>query len=753
MLLDRRCNLDLSGYNVGPRASMRCGLLIFPLLAGLAASGQDTISVEASEPMAVCSQSHPEPCATPPHVVSSPEPAYSEKARQTRREGAVILTITVGSDGLPHNIRVAKPLGDGLDEQAVAAVQQWKFDPARYEGKPVPVQINIEVRFRLNGNSLPVESNTDQIRNLFANAQEAYARHDFQSAADLSRRVTVLSPENRVAWNLLGISLLELRELDAAATALEMQIKVDPASNLAYNNLGRVYWMQRKYDEALREFQRQLEINPQDHYAHANLGMMYRDQHNCQAAEPELQKALAATPDNSSAMMALGECDLEFGDKPKGLSEIQQAASASPSSGRWNSAAYTLAKHNLELDQAQKWAETAITMEYAQLKDASLDHLTPAQFRLADSMARYWDTMGWVYFRRGEFDRSVEYLNAAWNLRPDPVMGDHLGEAYEKLGRHDDALRTYRMAVAAVDYLRGGFTADDIDCISDAKARVKALDSNPAPDRIDLSKALTLSLQSSNGKVGSAEFEMMVTGDTISAARRISGDASFDSFVASLKSVHVNGKLPSDANIQIPRRGTINCGPSACELLFMPSREAAELASREAGASIVTKQALVVDSHEFNSAALGMKMSLSDGWRVLRAEPGSYSHPQGATVGKPGTLAFLQLTREHLESTPTLYRKMLDSGFAQRTGFKRTAEKDVILDGIPGTRWEVEWEDKGITYRGVVEFFSVGDDHYRIAAMAPSEVYGRYVQDFEDMTHSVRFPMLHADPKLLESSR
>ena len=61
----------------------------------------------------------------------------------------VVLWMVVGVDGRAHDITVARSLGHGLDEQAVKAVQKWRFEPAKRKGKPVPVQINVEVKFRL----------------------------------------------------------------------------------------------------------------------------------------------------------------------------------------------------------------------------------------------------------------------------------------------------------------------------------------------------------------------------------------------------------------------------------------------------------------------------------------------------------------------------------------------------------------------------------------------------------------------------
>ena len=38
-------------------------------------------------------------------------------------------------------------------------------------------------------------------------------------------------------------------------------------------------------------------------------------------------------------------------------------------------------------------------------------------------------------------------------------------------------------------------------------------------------------------------------------------------------------------------------------------------------------------------------------------------------------------------------------------------------------------------------------------AAAPKEVYGRYAENFENMLRSLQFPMLHADPRLLEGMK
>jgi periplasmic protein TonB len=121
------------------------------LSAAMFLSAQDhpSSAPSGSLPLKVCSKKNPQPCATAPHPIYTPDPEYSDKARKKKKNGTVILETVVGTDGLTHDIHVLQPLGYGLDEQAVKALGQWKFEPATKDGQPVPVLLQIEMNFRL----------------------------------------------------------------------------------------------------------------------------------------------------------------------------------------------------------------------------------------------------------------------------------------------------------------------------------------------------------------------------------------------------------------------------------------------------------------------------------------------------------------------------------------------------------------------------------------------------------------------------
>jgi protein TonB len=86
---------------------------------------------------------------SPPSVILKVEPEYSEEARKAKFQGTVILFVVVDEKGNPRELKVIRPLGLGLDQKAIEAVEKWKFRPGMKDGKPVAVQATIEVNFRL----------------------------------------------------------------------------------------------------------------------------------------------------------------------------------------------------------------------------------------------------------------------------------------------------------------------------------------------------------------------------------------------------------------------------------------------------------------------------------------------------------------------------------------------------------------------------------------------------------------------------
>lgn len=95
--------------------------------------------------VAECGGSEP----SSPSIVFKVDAAYSEEARQAKLQGTVVLNLVVQRDGTVGNVQVVQSLGLGLDEKAIEAVRQWRFNPGMCNGQAVDVESIIEVTFRL----------------------------------------------------------------------------------------------------------------------------------------------------------------------------------------------------------------------------------------------------------------------------------------------------------------------------------------------------------------------------------------------------------------------------------------------------------------------------------------------------------------------------------------------------------------------------------------------------------------------------
>jgi len=75
------------------------------------------------------------------------DPGYTEEAREANFSGSVEVGVTVDENGRPSNIRVVRGVGMGLDEEAVEAVRHYRFKLATRGGKPMSMNIQVEVDF------------------------------------------------------------------------------------------------------------------------------------------------------------------------------------------------------------------------------------------------------------------------------------------------------------------------------------------------------------------------------------------------------------------------------------------------------------------------------------------------------------------------------------------------------------------------------------------------------------------------------
>lgn len=100
-------------------------------------------------------ESEPSPILRPGGAVTEPveisrvQPDYPESARKAQMQGTVVLEAVISRSGAVESVRVLRSVNPLLDASAVKAVSRWRYEPARFDGRPVPVYLTVTVRFQL----------------------------------------------------------------------------------------------------------------------------------------------------------------------------------------------------------------------------------------------------------------------------------------------------------------------------------------------------------------------------------------------------------------------------------------------------------------------------------------------------------------------------------------------------------------------------------------------------------------------------
>lgn len=390
-------------------------------------------------------------------------------------------------------------------------------------------------------------------------------------ALDLLKRATEADPKNAAAWIHLGRAHLALRQYDEAIGAFQKQLAVNPYDEFAHNELGRTYWLQRKYDEAATAFHQQLEQNPLDKYAHGALGSMYAEWKKYDLAAPELEKAISLSPEEASYHAALGDAYLNLGQDDKALASFDRAVELSPTPETWNNIAYQLSLKKAHLDKAQQYSESAVSSVAAALRNVTLTKVTLRELALVNSLSAYWDTLGWVYFVKGDLDNAQKYIQASWDVSPRGEVGDHLGQVYEAKGDKKKAIETYGLA------LKGDRPSPETrerlqKMLSDKQIAHLEAESGALSSAMRTYHPAKRAADASGTQLQEAEFWVLLgAGGVAEDVRYISGDAGLKDFVTQIRAVPFQQGFPDATSAKIVRRCVLSVSSGIPTLVLYPA--------------------------------------------------------------------------------------------------------------------------------------------------------------------------------------
>jgi tetratricopeptide (TPR) repeat protein/transglutaminase-like putative cysteine protease len=408
------------------------------------------------------------------------------------------------------------------------------------------------------GNGTPTLPNDIKPEELIESGNEALKSGKFDLALNFYQKAAEKEPQNKIINALIGEAHMQMRQFPQAEAAFRKQIDRNKFDQFGYYNLGRVLWQERKLDDAAKAFQQQLDIDPLQKDAHAALGEIYYELNRFQDSANEFEKTVSLEPENGFNHANYGRALLKLHKTKEATEAFDKAVEVQQNAMLWNNIAYELADSDTNLDRAEQYAESAISQVASALRNLSPERVTMQDMGNVQALASYWDTLGWIKFKRGDLEGAEKYIAAAWKLSQNGEVADHLGQIALKRGNRDAAIKWYAQAMSGnrpkID------TRDRLNKLVADNAKAEKLIAELKPQ---IEAVRTYQLGKLSTKPAKADFFVVFTPtNKVEAVKFISGDESLKTATQKIQSINYGPLFPDNTPTKLVRRGTLNCQQS-----------------------------------------------------------------------------------------------------------------------------------------------------------------------------------------------
>ena len=426
---------------------------------------------------------------------------------------------------------------------------------------------------------LPYSGNPEAAR-AYDEAREEFQKRNTLQEITALRRAVEIDPKFTRAWLWLGEIYKFTGQTDSALEAYQKGIDIAPQEPVGYKALGYTLMGMGRFEKAIPVWQRLSKVSPDDSDGPSNLATCLIRLKRYQEAIVALESAVKINPDRTGLQFQLGSAYLKSGADEKALAAFKLAIETNSGSeaenvDMLNSVAYALAEQKKSLSLALQFAEKAVREVEEESSKIQASQLEIQNFPVSNKLAAYWDTLGWVHYRLGNPDEAETYLKAAWTVAQDPVIGDHLGQVYEKLGKKREAVRAYRLALQTIG--RNG----DPQLRDRLKSSVATLSGGAAASVGDagaeLSEERTLKIpqiHSWGGGYKSAEFLIVLAKEPgVADTKFLSGAQELKNASPALSALKSSFPFPDDSRARVVRRGVLSCSEisKGCIFVFYPA--------------------------------------------------------------------------------------------------------------------------------------------------------------------------------------
>ncbi|MGH9460774.1 MAG: tetratricopeptide repeat protein, partial [Vicinamibacteria bacterium] len=238
-----------------------------------------------------------------------------------------------------------------------------------------------------------------------------------------------MSPGFADALGKLVAMDLSNNRADAALARVNRQIALVPDSGALYFVLGKTHQARREVAPAEAAFLKAVELEPRLVAAYTELGTLYASRGNFDQALAKLSEALDSNPNNPVVMMLSGMVQQQKGDVPGAIATYEKVLAIHPQTAvAANNLAYLYSEHGGDQEKALELAQQA-------------KELAPEDPSISD-------TLGWILYKRGLYQRALGYLQESAEKIPNNAeIQYHLGMTLYQLQDRSGAQRALTRAL------------------------------------------------------------------------------------------------------------------------------------------------------------------------------------------------------------------------------------------------------------------------------------------------------------------
>ncbi|GAA3756103.1 DUF3857 domain-containing protein [Terriglobus aquaticus] len=308
-----------------------------------------------------------------------------------------------------------------------------------------------------SGDSVPQKPKTQaerlaQAKRLVESAGEKLNHNDPDGAEQDLNEARTLNESQEYLWGNLGVVAQRRGNQTEAVKDYRKEVELYPTSEFAWRNLVNLQASENR-KAAIATTRDWIAADPSKSDARTTLvQLLWADNQNA-AALAAAKDAAAALPgdvrESNAFQLLLGQAQMRGGETAAGAETLSHLIQGDATALQDNDAVYELAKNHLQLKVAETTQRDVLKKLAAESTGWTGDESPNTMAQASSLFTAAWDTMGWILYEEGKYAEAETYIRPAWLNRPNPEIGEHLGDVQAALHKDRDAALTYEL----VDYI------------------------------------------------------------------------------------------------------------------------------------------------------------------------------------------------------------------------------------------------------------------------------------------------------------